>query len=137
MPLVSLCILVVGWIGVSRGVLEVVRYPIDRISIIREGRQLTIRRPRLQHELVVTRPIDQLATICYRVRRIGRKYGMAPASLHWVATLYSRPKSNLPRIEFFVSAQYKFRTLDPPVPHRVVEFLQHLQQLTGSQLRRV
>ncbi len=134
LPVQILLILVFGWIGIRHGLIEVVRYPIDRISIARQGKELSIRKRRLLGELAVTRPLAQLSTIRYEVRRIGRRHQPEAASYHWLATLQSRRESGLPGIEFYIAAQDKSPAMSPTPPEKLRRFVRHLQQMTGCEL---
>ncbi len=123
--------LLLGWIGIRYGVLESIRYPFDRISIAREGPELTIRRPGLRRELVITRPLVDLVAIRYRVRRIGHRHAV---SYHWLATLHSARE--VPRIEFYVESQNRAPLEGQSPPPRCLEFLRHLEKLAGCSCTR-
>ena len=130
-----LFVLAFGWIGIRYGVLEAICFPKDRVCIQRQGDELIIRRTRVFGELVVRRPLAQLAAIQYGFRRIGRRHGGAMPTYHWLAILNARDPERLPRIEFFIEAQPNAPQDDSP-PHKLVQFLQHLKQLTRCNVYR-
>ncbi len=71
-PILLLFTLGFAWIGIWYGVLEIIHFPRDRISIaVNRGAELLIARPRLTRTLTVTRPLDQLSAITAEVRRLG------------------------------------------------------------------
>jgi hypothetical protein len=137
-PFLILLIVAFGWVGIWYGLLEAIRFPIDRLSIrIRDGQELAISRPRLFSTLVLTRPIEELATITCEVRRVGSAYRHRHSTTyHWVASLHSRRASELPRIEFFIESQTRQPTEGQGLPYRCDKFVRKLQQLTGCSLSR-
>lgn len=137
-PFLFLVIGAFGWIGTWYGLLEVIRFPFDRLSIRAcENQELTITRPKLWGSLALTRPLAQLTTITCDVRRVGsaRRHRQS-TTYHWVATLHSRHDSELPRIEFFIESQTNEPTAGQDPPYRFEKFVRKLQELSGCRLAR-
>ena len=129
-PILLLFTLGFAWIGIWYGVLEIIHFPRDRISIaVNRGAELLIARPRLTKTLTVTRPLDQLSAITAGVCRLGSL--RSSHAYHWVATLHSSAASGLPRIEFYIEAQFSEPTPHDARPLRFEQFLRHLRRLTG------
>ncbi|GIW97456.1 MAG: hypothetical protein KatS3mg111_0789 [Pirellulaceae bacterium] len=126
-PLLILLIVVFGWVGVRFGLLEVIRYPIDRLSIqLQSGSELVVRRPGVRQELMIRRPITQLSHISCQLCRMGRRQWR---TYHWMATLHCTSSCGLPRIVFFVESQADEPSGDG-LPPRTARFLRRLHQLT-------
>ena len=135
-PFLILLIGAFGWVGIWYGLLEVIRFPIDRLSIrVRQDQELTITRPRLFGTLVLTRTLAELAMITCEVRRVGSAHRhRQSATYHWVTTLHSQRASELPRIEFFIESQDTQPAADQDLPYRFEKFVHKLQELTGCSL---
>lgn len=138
-PLVILLGLVTAWIGFRYGLLEIIRFPFDRLEIDTidselPGEQvLRLRRPKLKGQLQVIRPLSQLQAIGLSIRKVGRRHARSYStpSYHWVITIAAAQLSDLPRIELFVDSQR-----DPPssltaAPHRVTQLITTLEAMTG------
>lgn len=138
-PLVIGFGLVTNWIGFRYGLLEIIRFPFDRLEIDttdseRHGeRVLRLRRPKLKGQLQLIRPMSQLQAIGLSTRKIGRHSSRTHSSpsYHWVVTLISTRASDLPRIELFVDSQRDPPSSPTAAPHRVKQVIATLQGMTG------